>query len=204
MEIRNANRNDSVQIGLLHAESWRTAYSNVLSEEYLSEDIVTDRVAFWSNRLEMPAAGLRVIVAEQNHQLLGFACFVLDNDPEWGTLLDNLHVPPALKRIGIGTLLMAEVGRICLEQANHHGLYLWVLEPNANAQKFYKTLGASHAGSDVWHPPGGGQVPKFRFAWQNLHKFNFQGPISQKQDLSSCPSKPSGVEVQYNLTDCEA
>ena len=83
-------------------------------------------------------------------------------------MLDNLHVAPTLKRSKIGTSLMTEVARICNAQASHQGLYLWVLEPNENAQRFYKSLGARHTDSNTWFPPGGGQVPKYRYAWSNV------------------------------------
>jgi ribosomal protein S18 acetylase RimI-like enzyme len=175
MEIRIASKNDSENIGRLHADSWRTAYNNVLSEEYLSGNIISERVTFWHNRLESPAADLRVVVAAEGDQIVGFACFVIEHDTQWGSLLDNLHVAPMLKRSRIGTLLMAEVARICNEQAGHKGLYLWVLEANENAQRFYKALGARHTDSDTWFPPGGGQVPKFRYAWSSVQDLKCAG-----------------------------
>lgn len=166
--IRIASKNDSENIGRLHADSWRTAYGNVLCEEYLSGNIISERVTFWSSRLASPADNLKVIVAAEGDQIVGFACFVLEHDPQWGSLLDNLHVAPMLKRSRIGAALMAEVARMCNEQARHKGLYLWVLEPNENAQGFYKALGARHTDSDTWFPPDGGQVPKFRYVWSSV------------------------------------
>jgi hypothetical protein len=34
------------------------------------------------------------------------------------------------------------------------------LEINAEAQAFYKKLGAANVGRDLWDPPGGGSVPR--------------------------------------------
>ena len=86
MEIRFASKNDSEEIGKLHADSWRTAYRNVLSEAYLSGNIISERIIFWNNRLANPAENLRVVVAEEKDKLIGFACFVLESDPLWGSL----------------------------------------------------------------------------------------------------------------------
>ena len=48
-----------------------------------------------------------------------------------------------------------------------HGIYLWVLQSNMAAQKFYERLGARNAESAVWQSPDGGAVAEFRFVWPN-------------------------------------
>jgi hypothetical protein len=49
------------------------------------------------------------------------------------------------------------------------GIYLWVLESNAAAQRFYEQMGGENAGVDVWTPPDGSALPKIRFAWPDTH-----------------------------------
>lgn len=169
MKYRIADISDSQDIARIHVESWRSAYGNVLSPEYLAGDIDTERKVFWLNRLSGAGDSLKVVIAESDGTALGFACVRIDHDETWGSLLDNLHVSPAYKRQGIGRKLMTGVANLCKEHSTHSGLYLWVLEPNANAQKFYKALGASCTGSDFWHPPGGGSVEKLLYSWPNIN-----------------------------------
>lgn len=166
MYLRAADKSDIHAIANLHATSWRHAYRGTLSDEYLSGDIMADRVATWTQRLSSPAAGQFVTVAEENGQLVGFACAFAGRDPEWGTLLDNLHVSLPNQRRGIGAKLLRQVARWRMTEAPNQGLYLWVTQSNVAAQHFYASLGAKHVGSDAWNPPDGGIVPSFRYAWR--------------------------------------
>ncbi|TAJ79360.1 MAG: GNAT family N-acetyltransferase [Gallionellaceae bacterium] len=168
MYIRVATPSDAPAIAALHAASWRIAYRGALSDEYLAGDIVSERNSVWAERFRSPPHTQHVAVAEVDNQLVGFACAYAGNDPRWGALLDNIHVTHALQRQGIGTQLMSSVASWCAKHHSHQGLFLWVLQSNAPAQHFYENLGAVNAGSDIWLPPGGGTVPRFRYAWQNV------------------------------------
>ncbi|MDX1252461.1 MAG: GNAT family N-acetyltransferase [Gammaproteobacteria bacterium] len=166
MYLRAADKSDIHAIANLHAASWRHVYRGALSDEYLAGDIMADRVATWTQRLSSPAAGQFVTVAEGNGQLVGFACAFAGSDPEWGTLLDNLHVSLPNQRRGIGAALLHQVARWCMTEDPNQGLYLWVNQSNVTAQHFYASLGTKNVGSDVWNPPDGGIVPTFRYAWR--------------------------------------
>ncbi len=168
MAIQLATVHDAAEIAKLHAASWRMAYSNVLSEQYLNGDILGERTAHWSRLLASPKMGQRVVLAKTDGILIGFACAYLDSDPIWGSSLDNLHVLQAHQSQGIGTRLMGEVAKICVAEAKQANLYLWVLEPNDKARRFYERLGAANLGQDVWLTPDGGAVPKLRYAWQKV------------------------------------
>ena len=90
---------------------------------------------------------------------------VLDENPEWGALLDNLHVRSDMKRGGIGTRLMAESARVVLEHSPGSGLFLFVLEPNVAAQRFYDVRGGRCVGGDAEEVPGGAMVVALRYVW---------------------------------------
>jgi GNAT superfamily N-acetyltransferase len=74
----------------------------------------------------------------------GFACIYINDDPVFGTLLDNLHVTSSIQKSGIGTMLMKEAARRSYQKDEHSKFYLWVLELNANARRFYENLGATN------------------------------------------------------------
>jgi ribosomal protein S18 acetylase RimI-like enzyme len=163
--MRSALPSDSRAIAALHAASWRFAYRGALSEEYLAGDIVADRNILWKTRLSKPPANQYVVVAEIDGALAGFACAYLGEDREWGSLLDNIHVRPEAYRKGLGSALLQAVAARGSLVAGTAGLYLWVLQDNTSAQSFYEHYGARNVGTDLWHAPGGTQVPRFRFAW---------------------------------------
>ena len=45
------------------------------------------------------------------------------------------------------------------------GFYLWVLEVNTPARRFYERLGARNAESATSEPPGGGTIVGLRYVW---------------------------------------
>jgi GNAT superfamily N-acetyltransferase len=168
MPLRSAIPADASAIAALHVASWRSAYRGALRDEFLAGPIVADRDAVWAERFRSPPANQHVVVAEENGQIVGFACAYAGDHPEWGSLLDNLHVSRSLQRRGLGTALLRHVALWCAATAPRLGLYLWVLQSNRSAQKFYEDLGAVQVDTGTWSPPGGGQVPSYRLAWRTL------------------------------------
>ena len=166
MQIREARESDAERIARLHAVSWRSAYRGMLNDAYLDGPIESERLALWRERFEQPAANQRVIVAESDGEIAGFACGYGNHDERWGTLLENIHVAQAHKRQGLGTMLMRAIASWSALVHPGQAMHLWVLQPNLGAQHFYSRLGAENVGSDIWLPPGGGAVPQLRFAWQ--------------------------------------
>ena len=167
MRIRDARESDADTIARLHAESWRTAYRGALSDEYLDGPIEAERSSVWRGRLSQATEDQLVLVAESSGQVVGFACAYGGHDQQWGTFLDNLHVVPELKRQGIGALLIGEVAGWSARTYPGRGVYLWVLESNLAARRFYARVGGEDAGSDLWTPPDGSALPKLRIAWRN-------------------------------------
>lgn len=165
-QFRSAVQADRDAIADLHAASWRNAYRDALSPEYLAGDVVGDRRRLWDERLTQPDGHQHVVVAHQGELLLGFACVYSGSSEIWGSLLDNIHVAQGLQRTGLGSALLGAIAGHCLQRAPRAGLFLWVLQDNLAAQGFYKKHGASNVGADMWDAPGGTVVPRFRFAWQ--------------------------------------
>lgn len=168
MNLREATADDIEAIAKLHAESWRSAYRGQFADAYLDGPVYEDRMMVWRERLTTPTANQHVIVAEEDDTMAGFACAFGDDDPRWGTLLDNIHVEPRRKRGGIGTLLMREIAGWAQREYPAIGFYLWVLEANAAARRFYERLGAQNAEQTTSEPPGGGTVTGLRYVWPSL------------------------------------
>ena len=166
-EFRDASSFDIEAIAALHADSWRRHFRGAYSDEFLDGDVFADRLAVWTDRLVRPElpANQCTILAECDAVLVGFAHTLLDEDPRWGALLDNLHVRHDSKGCGIGTRLMAETASAVIDRTPGSGLYLWVLEQNEAAQAFYEVRGGTCAGREVSQPPGGSSVVGLRYVW---------------------------------------
>jgi GNAT superfamily N-acetyltransferase len=165
IRIRTATRADASAVAALHAESWRFAYRGAYRDEYLDGPVLEDRARLWDERLSSPPANQYVVLAEDADGLVGFACAYGNDDERWGTLVDNLHVRPDRHRQGAGQRLLAEVAAWCSEQYPGCGLYLWVLEQNDRARRFYERVGASEGESRPYVPPGGGTTIIRRCVW---------------------------------------
>ncbi len=163
--VRIAELADAEAIAELHAASWRVTYRGAMRDAYLDGDVVSERRTLWRERLSAPAPHQHVFVAEADDVVIGFACAYAADDATWGTQLDNLHVRTGEQGRGTGTRLIATLAD--WNRATHPGvgLYLWVLDDNRAARRFYDHLGAADAGGDLWHAPDGSALPVRRYVW---------------------------------------
>jgi len=168
MRFREASAEDAAAVAGLHAESWRVHYRGAYRDAYLDGDVVEDRHRVWLERLAAPAPNQLVLLAEEDDDLVGFACAYGQADETWGSLLDNIHVRPDHQSRGVGAALLAEVATWCSANYPDCGLYLWVLAQNPRAQRFYQRLGARDQGGEITEPPGGGQIHGRRYAWSSV------------------------------------
>lgn len=107
------------------------------------------------------------MIDEHGGEIRGFACAFLNADPQWGTLLDNLHVMPQIKGQGLGRQLMLEVAAWSIEQACPR-LHLWAYEQNWGARRFYERLGGALTGRHAEVAPDGAEVNAVRYCWSDL------------------------------------
>ena len=194
LRFRTGGRGDAERVALLHADSWRRHYRGAYADSFLDGDIVTDRRAVWSARLAEPggdsgpsgsgsggSGNSRTIVAEDGIGLAGFVHVVFDHDDRWGSLVDNLHVSGGRRRTGIGTALLTRAAGAVAEQAAEPSLYLWVLEQNSAAQRFYEAVGGTCVEKAAVPPPGGvpgrlnGSPARLRFVWPDASRLGRAG-----------------------------
>jgi GNAT superfamily N-acetyltransferase len=170
IQFRPAGPDDADQIAALHADSWRRYYRGAFADSFLDGDIATERRAVWTSRLAAPT-GTATILAERDGEPVGFVHVAFDDDPRWGSLVDNLHVRHSHRRTGIGRQLLARAAQAAVSEATGNALYLWVLQQNTEAQKFYLAIGANSVETAPVPPPGGdparlnGHPLRLRMAW---------------------------------------
>ncbi|MCI4591516.1 GNAT family N-acetyltransferase [Sphingobium sp. BYY-5] len=167
MNFRHATPADAPLIAAMHVQSWRIAYAHIMDPAYLAGGIEANRLATWTQRLEAPQLGQRVIIAEREGQPIGFTCVIGGSDPRWGTLVDNLHALPAAKGSGIGTALLDQAVRWAIEGWPDAGLFLWCYTDNVAARGFYAARGGVEV--EDWDKPGpdGRTLAEKRIAWRD-------------------------------------
>ncbi|MBI1783375.1 MAG: GNAT family N-acetyltransferase [Sphingobacteriales bacterium] len=167
LHLRPATTDDYKDIALLHATNWQHTYRGILSDQYLDNEVIEERIKFWKEQLEQPADNQITTVAIMNDTMVGFSCLILNDDEHYGSLLDNLHVPIHSQKTGIGKLLMQDCAKTVLAKASNNKMYLWVFEANKNARAVYEKLGAIHIETiehDNWD---GTKSMVCRYAWED-------------------------------------
>jgi ribosomal protein S18 acetylase RimI-like enzyme len=170
IRFRGAHAGDAGEVAALHAVSWRRHYRGAYADSFLDGEVLADRRAVWAARLADPGDSITVL-AEDDGSLAGFIHVILDGDAEWGSLIDNLHVALPHQRTGIGTALLGRAAKGILEHAAGPATYLWVLEQNTAAQRFYRARGGARVEEAPVPPPGGvpsrlnGAPAMLRIAW---------------------------------------
>ncbi len=162
---RPARSTDAERIALLHANSWQENYRGIWQDQFLDHDVIADRLKVWQGKLQHPAPNQFTLLAESAGELVGFVCGYTNYDDHWGTLLDNLHVAKHYKGSGIGKKLIREFALWANENAPASKLYLWVLEENRAARKFYDYLGGVSQEVVLLENPDKSFSPCCRYVW---------------------------------------
>ena len=130
MEIRRASVSDAAEIAAVHVRTWQAAYQDVFGAERLASIDTPLRVAGWARALE---EGEPIFVADEGGRVVGFvslrACelrAIYALPEKWGS-----SAGPALMRAAVEQLRHDE----CAEA------FLWVLEDNPRARRFYEREG---------------------------------------------------------------
>jgi ribosomal protein S18 acetylase RimI-like enzyme len=99
--------------------------------------------------------------------VVGFVCAYGAHDPAWGSFVDNLHVAGERKGQGIGRSLVTGAGTWLDSRYPELGVYLFVLEANASARRFYERIGGRNAGVSTMETHGGAVVRSCRYVWRS-------------------------------------
>jgi ribosomal protein S18 acetylase RimI-like enzyme len=171
IKLRPAQFSDYPIIAKLHTDNWRDTYRGILSEDYLKNEVEQDRLNTWQERLQSPKANQLITLAISDEIVVGFCCVYLDDDPQFGSLIDNLHVQLGLRKSGIGKMLVRDSAKKVHDHAEKKRMYLWVYELNTNARLAYERLGGIHV-ETIDKSTFDGKVSKLcRIVWNDVSNF---------------------------------
>lgn len=161
--LRSGTVEDLESVAELHTASWRSAYAGIMPGDYLDGPLLAERLELWRNRLGTPEPEGRLFVAEEAGELAGFVYLTTVSDGR--ILLDNLHVRPAAKRGGIGSVLLRH--GLYWTAVAHAGrdLYLEVLRDNTAAIAFYERHGGQRTDERTARFVQGFELAEVEYTW---------------------------------------
>ncbi len=139
--LQTAGLTDYENIARLHAANWRNNYRGILSDDFLDKKVERFMMDSWREKLRLPRDKQYTTIAYRNTEIAGFSCMLIDDDPVFGSMLDNLHVAENSQNQGVGRLLMKNCADLILNYAANRKMYLWVYLENKNAIAVYDRWG---------------------------------------------------------------
>jgi ribosomal protein S18 acetylase RimI-like enzyme len=172
--IRNASAADLPAIAEIHASSWRAAYRGILADAFLDGDLLENRKTRWSGITQRMEPRDNLLIATDRKGAVGFIAgwtsSALGCDDGYGLYIDNLHVRPELRGKKYGEHLFRALAGSAKADAAAGAktrAYLWLLDGNASAHRFYHRLGG-HDGEHQSIELGGRTVGETRIVWSDF------------------------------------
>ncbi len=155
MEIRLMGpEDDSLAVGRVYLESWRYAYREILPQAYL-DGLSAGR---WAGTRP---ASLLLLDGDRIAGTSAFGPSRFGQWPDWGEII-SLYLLPAYMGQGCGAALLRAAIRQ-LRQMGYEKVFLWVLEENRRARRFYEGQGFVFGGEYRQDCIGGKRVREARY-----------------------------------------
>ena len=159
MEIRQTTPQDDFdEISRIYALSWKTAYRGIVPQHYLDELAETQ----WSSVLR--GGRLHSFVAVEDQAYIGTFSVCAARDAAmsgWGEIV-SIYLLPEYFGKGYGEPLL-EKAVAELEKLGYDKIYLWVLEQNMRARRFYEKNGFSQTQDNITLEIGGKSLIETRY-----------------------------------------
>ncbi|GAA1949750.1 GNAT family N-acetyltransferase [Microbacterium aquimaris] len=148
--IREPLTGEASAIADIHVATWKEAYSELLPEDYFSEEYVADRHRMWQHILTHPRDDMVVRVAETDGEIVGFAWAgpgegIDGEQPPRDRLLYAIYVLAVHYGTGAGQALLDET-------LGDGPAMLWVAKENPRATAFYLRNGFRFDGVEQVDP----------------------------------------------------
>jgi GNAT superfamily N-acetyltransferase len=166
--VREMTLADCDRVAEIRVRGWQTAYRGIIPRSYLDAMSVArdaERRRFHFQESLRSEGEVVNLVAVRDGEVIGWVCHGPHRDPEVPTAdaeLYAIYVAPARFGAGAGRALIEESIRRCTA-AGHPRMYLWVLEENARARRFYERSGFRPEGAEEPFEVDGVMVPEVRY-----------------------------------------
>lgn len=113
---------------------------------------------------------LSVTVAEKGDDLAGFACFLFDQEQDFGTYLHNIYVAKRYQRMGVASGLLAAGVQAFDADRLEQPAHLLVFAKNAPARAFYQRLGGKMIEQVERSRAGSEPIALCRYQWASARE----------------------------------
>jgi GNAT superfamily N-acetyltransferase len=168
ISIRRARLSDASGVAAVHVATWRSAYANVLPDDYLANLSVGRLANYYEHGIRL-GLGLHVAASygvRGDPPILGFSSAVRCRDPRLGEgEVETLYVLDDYRDRGLGGQLLRASAKH-LTQLGCRSAFAWVLSENPS-RYFYQHLGGKQiASGTTW--VGGENIPQIAFSWDPI------------------------------------
>jgi GNAT superfamily N-acetyltransferase len=171
LQIRRAVREDAAEIGRIHVQATRNAYTGIYTDEYLAALSADERAHRWIEEgighLASSDPTIAVFVAFCDGKMIGFADVGSADKPLSSECAElyAIYLHPAHIGKGVGQALF----RACVEHAKAHGftaMTAQVLSRNSLARAFYERMqGEPVPSTEKIMPIGGTNEKVIAYRW---------------------------------------
>lgn len=162
-DTRKAELSDVDDIAEIHVDSWRKAYTGIIPQGVLDGLSVTSRAERLREYLSNTSLGTHTYVVSNLDTVVGFATIGpardLDAEPGFNELYAIY-----LRADSWGSGAGRELLRVTLEEHPSPTTWLWVLQANERAQRFYRRNGFQADGTERIHQFGETGLVEVRLA----------------------------------------
>ncbi|GAA3503728.1 GNAT family N-acetyltransferase [Streptomyces prasinosporus] len=166
IDIRAMTADDCDRVAEIRVRGWQHAYRGLVPQSYLDGlDVAADAERHRARLLHGDGDVVN-LVAGTGGGLVGWAAFgpYRDGGARTGDAeLYALYLHPRSLGRGVGRALLAEAVRRC-SAAGRPRMYLWVIEGNTRARRFYERAGFAADGGEEPFEVDGVAVPEVRYA----------------------------------------
>ena len=168
ISIRRARLSDASGIAAAHVATWRSAYANVLPDNYLADLSISRLANYYEHGIRLGLA-LHVAASYGEHgapPIIGFSSAVRCHEGRLGEgEVETLYVLDDYRDRGLGGQLLRASAKH-LTQLGCRSAFAWVLSENPS-RYFYQHLGGKQIASGSTRV-GGEDIPQIAFAWDPI------------------------------------
>ena len=137
MSVRRALREDAEVVGEIHSKAWKSAYRGLFPDEYIDSDTASRRTGEFLESIKDDKCMYFLLEASGQPAGIVKTC-ECDNVLE----IESIYILSEHRGQGLG----AEAIDFILAYKPWDGIFLWVLEDNIKARRFYEKNGFKLSG----------------------------------------------------------
>lgn len=169
IHIVAATLEDVPALAALHVESWREAYKNILTPEYLFNLSPAKRAEEWRAAIEQINQGKKIkrilLAYNENRALIGFCSAAESGGHDHDCELETIYVNKRFQRQGIGLALLMKIINWLIGEG-FKSMICWVFADHAISRKFYESIGGELRSESLNLEFDGKEYPVISYRWR--------------------------------------